>query len=95
MHILESLTTIFGFRGEKSLLEQTRRLAPEQLEVLADFVEHCKKLKKQRGQVNMLVPGMLGICHGGAGVGKSATIRVISLWAEKILRQPGQNPHHP
>ena len=81
---------------EAGLLDQTRKLAPEQLELLEDFVEHCKNLKKQRNNLEVpSIAGMLAICHGGAGVGKSTTIRVISLWVEKILRSPGQNPNHP
>ena len=82
---------------EDSLLEQTRKLVPEQLDILEDFVDHCKKLKKERSNpdVTSTAAGMLAICHGGAGVGKSATIKVISLWVEKILRSPGQNPNHP
>jgi hypothetical protein len=30
-----------------------------------------------------------------AGVGKSAVVRLISKWSEKILRKAGDHPHHP
>ena len=29
------------------------------------------------------------------GVGKSFLIKMLSLWAEKILRKEGQNPNYP
>ena len=33
--------------------------------------------------------------HGGAGAGKSATIKVITSHAEKILRKAGDHPNKP
>ena len=80
---------------EADILDQTRRLVPEQLEVLEKVVDHCKSIVKSRKQIDAVTHGMLCIVHGGAGVGKSAVIRIISLWAEKILRRAGQNPNHP
>ena len=65
------------------------------MELLENIIEHCKKLKKNKKQMDKPIPGLLAICHGGAGVGKSATIKAVSPWAEKILRRPGQNPKHP
>ena len=35
------------------------------------------------------------IVHGGAGVGKSATINAISKHAERILRRQGTSHNHP
>ena len=67
---------------------------PEQLEILEKIVDHCKTIIKSKKQ-SYVPPGILCIVHGGAGVGKSAVIRIISLWAEKILRQSGQNPNNP
>ena len=32
---------------------------------------------------------------GGAGTGKSFTIKAIAKYAEKILRMPGDHPNHP
>ena len=63
--------------------------------ILDTVIEHCKKLVKARKSKHFAIPGALLICHGGAGVGKSATINVISLWAEKILRKSGDNPNYP
>ena len=80
---------------EADILDQTRRLVPEQLKVLEKVVDHCKSIVKSRKQIDAVTHGMLCIVHGGAGVGKSAVIRIISLWAEKILRRAGQNPNHP
>ena len=80
---------------EDDLLQQARRLVPEQLEILERVVEHCKMLQKYKKCLDVAIPGLLAIIHGGAGVGKSATIRAITLWAEKILRKAGDNPHYP
>ena len=59
------------------------------------MIEHCKSLVKSRKSHDCAIPGKLLICHGGAGVGKSATINMTSLWAEKILRKAGDNPNYP
>ena len=80
---------------EVDLHSQTRKLVPEQLDVVNSVIEHCKKLKKNQKHIDVPIPGALLICHGGAGVGKTATIKVTALWAEKILRKPGDNPNHP
>ena len=80
---------------EEDILTQTRKLVPEQLEILERIVEQCKNIRKHKKNSYEKITGALGIIHGGAGVGKSATIRIITLWAEKILRQAGQNPNHP
>ena len=80
---------------EVDLLQLTRNLVPEQIEILEKIVEHCKLLHKYRNQLEVTIPGLLAIIHGGAGVGKSFTIRAISLWAEKLLRKPGHNPNYP
>ena len=52
-------------------------------------------LQKYKKCLDVGIPGLLAIIHGGAGVGKSATIRSITLWAEKILRKAGDNPNYP
>ena len=77
------------------LRQQTRTLVPEQRQILDTVIEHCKTLVKARKSLNCAIPGKLLICHGGAGVGKSATIKVTSLWAERILRKAGDNPNYP
>ena len=81
--------------GDEELRQQTRRLVPEQRDILDKVIEHCKRIVKARKSPECAIPGELMICHGGAGVGKSVTINIISLWAEKILRKSGDNPNYP
>ena len=73
----------------------TRRLVPEQLDVLRDVTEYCKDVLKSKKKLDHQVEPLRIVVHGGAGVGKSALIRVSAMHAEKILRKRGDKPNHP
>ena len=73
----------------------TRRLAPEQLRILNIVVHYAKQVKKARSSPHEPPVPVRLIVHGGAGVGKSAVVRVITSHVENILRQPGDHPHRP
>ena len=78
---------------EKNFL--TRRLASEQLDVLREVVGYCKDVLKSKKNVAHLVKPLRIMIHGGAGVGKSAIIKVAAMHSEMILRKEGDKPNHP
>jgi hypothetical protein len=80
---------------DQELLEMTRKLVPEQMMALEKVVKFSKGVvKSMKASVDYPEPLLL-IIHGGAGVGKSAVIRILSKWAEKILRKAGGHPNKP
>ena len=60
------------------LNEMSRKLVPEQMNVLRKVVSSCKTLVKAKNNPLVKPKPVRLIVHGGAGVGKSATIRTIS-----------------
>ena len=72
-------------------------LVPEQLNIVRKVVGYCKDVVKAstKGDGKLKPVPIKLIVHGGAGVGKSLTIKAISLLCEKILRRKGQHPNHP
>ena len=80
---------------EDKLNIMTRRLVPEQHRILLKIVHYCKEVLKARNSPHERPSPIRIIVTGGAGVGKSATIRVITYHAEKILRKAGDHPHKP
>lgn len=81
--------------ADDDILQILRRLCSEQLLAVEKIVQFCKDTVKARNNPNVTPKPVRIIIHGGAGAGKSATIRAISMIAEKILRKPGDHPHHP
>ena len=81
--------------SKEDLQFMTRRLVDEQQLVLQEVVGYCKKVKRSRKTNEGRPPPCRIIVHGGAGVGKSAIIRVVSMHAEEILREAGSHPHKP
>ena len=75
----------------------TRRLVPEQLNVLRKVMRFCKKVLRYSYKVDprMHPKPIRLIVTGGAGVGKSALITAIEMHVEKILRKAGTHPNHP
>ena len=79
------------------LNEMSRKLVPEQMNVLRKVVSSCKTIVKAKNNQSVKHKPVRMIVHGGAGVGKSATIRAMSTQAENILRNAsaGDNPDCP
>ena len=75
----------------------TRKLVPEQMNVLRKVVSSCKSIVKAKNNINVKPAPVRLIVHGGAGVGKSATIKAVSTQAEHILRNAsaGDDPNCP
>ena len=75
----------------------TRRLAAEQKVVLSKAVHYAKEVVKARHSLDpdeRPTPIKI-IIHGGAGSGKSQTIKVMVMHLEKILRKAGDHPNKP
>jgi hypothetical protein len=77
------------------LMAMTRKLVPEQMVPLNKAVGFCKGVVKSRNPNVDYPEPIYVVIHGGAGVGKSAVIRIISKWCEKILRKAGDHPNKP
>ena len=86
MHIPES---------EENLISDIRKLVPEQRDALTRVLNYCKDVVKQRSKLTLKVEQLFLMIHGGAGVGKSRTIKAMSQCAEKILRDKDSNPRKP
>lgn len=80
---------------ESTLLHETRLLDEEQQLVLEKAVSYCNAFVRAKQNNTILPQAPHIVVHGGAGTGKSAVIKVISQWMERILRQPGDNPDKP
>ena len=73
-----------------SLLSLTRNLVKEQQFVLGIVVEYCKQIQKSKKHPSNTKPPLL-LITGGAGVGKSFLIKVISQWIQKIMTGAGDD----
>lgn len=81
--------------SKEDLLYLSRRIADEQQLVLQPVLNYCKRVKRARKNPQEVPEPIRLIVQGGAGVGKSATIRTLVLHAERILRQSGSHLHKP
>ena len=81
--------------SEDDLAQMTRQLVPEQMNIMRKVISSCKDIVKSQKNPQLKRNPVRLIVHGGAGVGKSQTIRVVSMQAEKILRKAGQHPNRP
>ena len=80
----------------KTEMEQTtRQLVPEQMNVVREAISSCKDIVKaeEYPQLKRDPPRLLIL--GGAGVGKSQTIKVMAMQSEKILRTKKSHPNKP
>ena len=98
--ILQSLIQYYKYKTidvpqNDDLHNLTRRLVDEQQLVLIPVLNYCKQVKRARKNLQEVPEPIRMIVQGGAGNGKSTTIRVLKLHAEKILREPGSHPHKP
>ena len=73
----------------------TRQLVPEQMNVMREVISCCKDIIKSENNPNHKKKTCRLIVHGGAGVGKSQTIKAISMQAEKLLRKVDHHPNKP
>ena len=80
---------------DDSLDKLTRRLVDEQMVILLRIIHYCKEVVKCIHAPHESPTPVRLIVHGGAGVGKSAVIKVIAFHAEKILRKAGDHPNKP
>ena len=79
----------------KELFSMTRKLGEEQEIVLDEVLNHCKQVVRARKNVTEFPLPIRLVVLGGAGVGKSATIKIVALHAENILRKAGSHPNKP
>ena len=77
------------------LNQAARKLIPEQMNVLRKVVASCRDIVKAIKNPDVNPKPVRLIVHGGAGAGKSATIRAVSTQAENILRNAGDDPNLP
>merc|ERR1712051_495136 len=80
---------------ELELKHLTRRLVPEQMNVLRQVVTSCKDQVKARKNKKVKPKPVRLIVHGGAGVGKSATINAVEKHVDKILRTKDTGVYQP
>ena len=73
------------------ILNMTLQLVPEQKRTLKYVIKFCHEVMVADKNISMNVDPLRLIIHGGAGVGKSFVIKMLSMWAEKMLRKEGQN----
>lgn len=81
--------------SKEELTILTRRLVPEQMRILLKIVHVCKEVKKARKAPHERPRPIRIIVVGGAGVGKSLLIKVVTAHGENILREEGDHPHKP
>ena len=81
--------------SKEEIHSMVRNLGEEQRLVLDDIVDHCKQVVRARKNITEYPRPTKLLVIGGAGVGKSLTIKVVAVTAEEILRQTGSHPHKP
>ena len=81
--------------SDLELRAMTRKLVPEQMNVMRKVIHSCKEIVKSRSNLQVRPKPVRLLVHGGAGVGKSATINAVAKHAEKTLRKDGEDPNHP
>ena len=68
--------------SDNDLAQMTRQLVPEQMNIMRKVISSCKDIVKSQKYPQLKRNPVRLIVHGGAGVGKSQTIRVVSMQAE-------------
>ena len=81
--------------NDEELKESTRSLDPWQREAVNIGIRYAKDLVKGRRHGNAAATPPLLMVHGGAGAGKSAVIKVLAPWIQKILQQEGDDVEGP
>ena len=80
---------------EETLRDKTSSLDDDQLFVVEEVIDYCKKYRRARVDNNEVPPPLFRKVVGSAGTGKSFIIEICSQWCEKILRTSGDNIDHP
>ena len=81
--------------SHEALLMKTRILDPDQQCVLQHALTYCKGLVRSRKRQTIPPIAPKVIVHGGAGGGKSAVIKNMAQWMDKILRTAGDDQSKP
>ena len=79
----------------EEMYDMTRKLVQEQQRALTMLLKYLKDVIIQRKNPLHNIDPLKLIIHGGAGVGKSYLIKILSLVAEMKLRQAGQSSDCP
>ena len=80
----------------KTEMEQiTRGLVPEQMNVIRKAISSCKDIVKAEEYPQLKREPLRLLVLGGAGVGKSQTIKVMAMQCEKILQTKKSHPNKP
>ena len=80
---------------DETLRTKTRSLDNDQLFVVEEIIDYCKKYRRARVDKNDIPPPLYRKIIGSAGTGKSFVINIVAQWCEKILRSPGDNIDQP
>ena len=78
-----------------TLRTKTRSLDNDQLFVVEEIIDYCKKYRRARVDNNDIPSQLFRKIIGSAGSGKSFVINVVAQWCEKILRSTGDNIDQP
>ena len=78
-----------------TLRAKTRNLDDDQLFVVEEMIDYCKKYRRARvDNIDTPSPVYRKII-GSAGSGKSFVINIVAQWCEHLLRADGDNIDHP
>ena len=80
---------------DETLRMKTRSLDEDQLFVVEEIIDYCKKYRRARVDNNEIPPPLFRKIIGSAGVGKSFVINIAAQWCEKLLRSSGDNIDQP
>ena len=80
---------------EETLRAKTRNLDDDQLFVVEEIIDYCKKYRRSRVENNDTPSPLFRKIIGSAGSGKSFVINIVAQWCEMILRSTGDNIDQP
>ena len=79
----------------ETLRAKTRSLDADQLFVVEEMIDYCKKYRRSRVENNDTPSPLFRKIIGSAGSGKSFVINIVAQWCEKLLRSSGDNIDQP
>ena len=80
---------------DETLRVKTRSLDDDQLFVVEEIIDYCKKYRRARVDNIEIPPPLFRKIVGCAGTGKSFVINIAAQWCEKLLRSSGDNIDQP